>query len=137
MSSLRNEPSRIRRSLMAAALMVALLVASPTPVSACSCGGSSRTMPVVFVGRVVAVVESWALVKRLTGKRCVLTGSTIALLVANSIDPGTEVNLYAVIGGYDADCYVSFEPGRFYVIYGERVNYGLVDTTICHGSGEV
>ena len=94
-------------------------------------------MPVVFVGRVIAVVESWPLVKRLTGKRRVLTGSTIALLVANSKDPGTEVALYAVIGGYDADCYVYFVPGRSYVIYGERVNYGLVDTTICRGSGEV
>jgi hypothetical protein len=117
--------------------ILAGLAGQPAPARACSCADGAPTFEVVFVGRVVAVIEARELLARLPG-RAFLPGSTIALLDVELMWQGPERPLYAVVGGSGAaDCTLHFDPGHTYLVYGQRRGVGPLETNVCVGSREM
>lgn len=124
------------RAIMIVALVLPLLLIHPRPSVACSCGGGYSPQPVEFTGRVIAVVTARPLVKRLTD-RGRISGSTLAIMFAEHHLRGPRYSFFLVASGYDADCYVYFQTGRRYAIYGKERRPGVIETTICNESGEI
>jgi len=129
--------TRIWRFLAVGALFFSMLAVNPSPTWACSCGGGGPYGEVAFVGRAIVVFEGeWVRERLRATKR--RFGSTVALLAVDDFWYGPRCPFFVVVGGYDGDCYVAFEPGAAYAIYGsEKRRFGPLETTICNGSSQL
>lgn len=128
---------RVWQSVAISCLAFSWLAASPAPSLACSCASGAPTVDVVFVGRVVAVMDGKWVRKRLHA-RDYFTGSTVGLLTVWLMWQGEERPFFAVVGGSgEGNCTLNFVPGATYPVYGQLRGSGPLDTNICLGSRQM
>ena len=124
---------RTSRLVLTGLFAFSWLASPPSPTLACSCADGAPAFDVVFVGRVVAVLDGRWVRKRLSASGFI-AGSTVGLLTVELMWQGEERPYFAVVGGSDAGCTLVFEPGATYLVYGQQRGSGPVDTNVCLGS---
>jgi hypothetical protein len=125
---------RVRRLVLIGTLTLAWMVARPTPSLACSCVAGPVETDVVFLGRVILVVDGAWVEERLRAWNS-NGGSTIALLKVEQMRQGPPRPFYTVVGGTGgSDCSVPFERGVGYLIHGLHQRFGPLETNVCLGS---
>jgi hypothetical protein len=122
------------RLIAIAALLLTGFSRNPEPSLACSCASGVPDVDVVFVGRVVTVLEGkWA--QRRLRRHHDGFGSTVALLRVDLMWQGASRPYFFVVGGTgQGDCTLHFEPGSHYLVYGLRREFGPLHTNTCIGS---
>ena len=125
---------RLRLLILIGALTITWMMARPTPSLACSCVSGPLEADVVFLGRVILVVEGAWVEERLHAWN-LNVGSTVAFLKVEEMRQGPPRPFYTVIGGTGAgDCSVRFELDASYLIHGLHRRFGPLETNTCLGS---
>lgn len=121
----------------AIALVLAILAFRPTASFACACADVYVPPDVVFVGRVLAVMDVPWLSEWLWATHR-FTGGEIALFAVDLMWQGAPRPLFFVVGG-PGDCALSFQQNHTYLINinGRRGAFGLIDTDVCGSSREM
>ena len=130
--------TRLRRLAFIGLLILSWAAVRPEPSLACSCASNVISpLDIVFVGRVVAVVDGEWIRERLWLHHEGF-GSTVALLAVERLWQGPERRFAVVIGGSaQGDCMLHFVPEARHLINAVDDEYGPLYTNTCIGSRQM